>query len=46
MNDSALFLGSPGFPIGSFSKDDGDGNENLGKKAVVGLNKVKTELDV
>ena len=29
--DSALFLGSSGFQIGSFSKDDGDGNENLRK---------------
>ena len=32
--------------MGSFSNDDGDGNQNLGKKAVGGLNKVKTELDV
>ena len=32
VTDSALFLGSSGFQIGSFSKEDGDGNENLRKQ--------------
>ena len=31
MTDSALFLVSSGFQIGSFSKDDGEGNEKLRK---------------
>ena len=32
MTDSALFLGSSGFQIGSYSKEDGDGNKNLRKQ--------------
>ena len=32
MTDSALFLGSSGFQIGSYSKEDSDGNKNLRKQ--------------